>query len=624
MIAISLVLIGVFLPTAFITGLQGTFFKQFAITIAASTAISLIVSLTLSPAMAALLLKPHAHRRQRQPVRSQAYLGAPLRWFFRGFNWAFGALSHGYAWLTRKLIRIGAVLLVIYAGLLYVTYDRLMATPTGLIPQLDRAYFIAAFQLPPGSTSTRTDAVVRRASEIMLTRPGVDACRRVRRLRRRNLHQRAKYGRHLRRLAPFEERIASRADEGRAFSATSASRWASSRTPLSSFSSRPPFQASAPAAASRATFRTRPAAGCRRSRTRPGRWPARPARCRASPRHSRSSTCARPKIYADIDRTKAEQLGVPISRVFETLSVYMGSAFVNDFNILGPHVPRDGAGRQPVPPVAARCLQPEDAEQRRRHGADRLCRDLQGHDRRLPRAALQSLSCRRSPGSACSAATRQAPPSRRWRRSPTTVLPQGFGFEWTEIALQEKLAGNTAILAFGLSVVFVFLLLSALYESWLLPLAVILIVPMCILAAMIGVNIRGLDRNILVEIGLIVLVGLAAKNAILIVEFAKAGRGSADCRATDAAVEAARTRLRPILMTSLAFILGVVPLVFAEGAGAEMRQSLGTAVFSGMLGVTLFGLIFTPVFYVLVRTLAPRAQPHEDAHPTPPAEAPTG
>jgi multidrug efflux pump subunit AcrB len=186
------------------------------------------------------------------------------------------------------------------------------------------------------------------------------------------------------------------------------------------------------------------------------------------------------------------------------------------------------------------------------------------------------------------------------------VLPAGFGFEWTEIALQEKLAGNTAIFAFGLSVVFVFLLLSALYESWTLPLSVILIVPMCIYAAMIGVNIRGLDRNILVEIGLIVLVGLAAKNAILIVEFAKQGEDQGLSR-SDAAVEAARTRLRPILMTSLAFILGVVPLVFATGAGAEMRQSLGTAVFSGMLGVTLFGLIFTPVFYVVVRKLAPKA-----------------
>jgi multidrug efflux pump subunit AcrB len=182
-------------------------------------------------------------------------------------------------------------------------------------------------------------------------------------------------------------------------------------------------------------------------------------------------------------------------------------------------------------------------------------------------------------------------------------LPQGFGFEWTEIALQEKLAGNTAVVAFGLAVVFVFLLLAALYESWLLPLAVVLIVPMCILAAMVGVNARGLDRNILVEVGLVVLVGLAAKNAILIVEFAKRAEEEGMSR-FDAAVAAARTRLRPILMTSLAFIFGVVPLAVATGAGAEMRQSLGTAVFAGMLGVTLFGLVFTPVFYVLARWVA--------------------
>jgi multidrug efflux pump subunit AcrB len=196
------------------------------------------------------------------------------------------------------------------------------------------------------------------------------------------------------------------------------------------------------------------------------------------------------------------------------------------------------------------------------------------------------------------------------------VLPQGIGFEWTEIALQEKIAGNTAIVAFGLAVVFVFLLLAALYESWLLPLAVVLIVPMCILAAMIGVNLRGLDRNILVAVGLVVLVGLAAKNAILIVEFAKQAEDDGADR-FDAAVTAARTRLRPILMTSLAFILGVVPLAIASGAGAEMRQSLGTAVFAGMLGVTLFGLVFTPVFYVLVRRLALLRVPRRAPAPAP-------
>jgi multidrug efflux pump subunit AcrB len=309
-----------------------------------------------------------------------------------------------------------------------------------------------------------------------------------------------------------------------------------------------------------------------------------------------------PQIWAEIDRTKAEQLGVPIGRVFETLSVYMGSAYVNDFNILGrtyrvtaqadnpfrltlrdvENLKTRSAGGEMVPIGSVATFQDTT-------GPYRVARyNL------YPAAEVQVALVRGfSSGQGIAAMEGLA----------KKVLPSGFGFEWTEIALQETLAGNTAMLAFGLAVLFVFLLLAALYESWLLPLAVILIVPMCIFAAMIGVNIRGLDRNILVEIGLVVLVGLAAKNAILIVEFAKQAHEAGMSR-WDAAVSAARTRLRPILMTSLAFILGVVPLVVSFGAGAEMRQSLGTAVFAGMLGVTLFGLAFTPVFYVISTGLA--------------------
>ena len=309
-----------------------------------------------------------------------------------------------------------------------------------------------------------------------------------------------------------------------------------------------------------------------------------------------------PQIWAEIDRTKAEQLGVPIGRVFETLSVYMGSAYVNDFNILGRTYRVTAQADNPYR------LTLRDVENLKTRsaggemvpiGSVATFRDTTGPYRvarynLYPAAEVQVALVRGfSSGQGIAAMEGLA----------NKVLPSGFGFEWTEIALQETLAGNTAILAFGLAVLFVFLLLAALYESWLLPLAVILIVPMCILAAMIGVNIRGLDRNILVEIGLVVLVGLAAKNAILIVEFAKQAHEAGASR-YDAAVSAARTRLRPILMTSLAFILGVVPLVVSFGAGAEMRQSLGTAVFSGMLGVTLFGLAFTPVFYVISTGLA--------------------
>ena len=327
-----------------------------------------------------------------------------------------------------------------------------------------------------------------------------------------------------------------------------------------------------------------------------------------------------PEVYADIDRTKAEQLGVSISRVFETLSVYMGSAFVNDFNILGRTyrvtAQADNPFRLSLRDVANLKTRNNEGDMVP-IGSVATFKDTTGAYR-VPRYNLYpaaEVQVQLQRGYATGDAIKMM------EKVADTVLPAGFGFEWTEIALQEKLAGNTAIVAFGLSVLFVFLLLSALYESWLLPLAVILIVPMCILAAMIGVNIRGLDRNILVEIGLVVLVGLAAKNAILIVEFAKQAEDQGMSR-FDAAVEAARTRLRPILMTSLAFILGVVPLVFAAGAGAEMRQSLGTAVFSGMLGVTLFGLIFTPVFYVLVRTVA--AKRHPSVQPEPPVAPSTG
>ncbi len=311
-----------------------------------------------------------------------------------------------------------------------------------------------------------------------------------------------------------------------------------------------------------------------------------------------------PQIFADIDRTKAEMIGVPISRVFETMSVYLGSVFVNDFNILGRTyrvmAQADNPHRLTMRDLSELKTRSASGEMTPL-GAVATFRDTTGAFR-VPRynlypAAEVQVDLKKGVSSGQGIAMIEA--------LAKQTLPQGFGFEWTEIALQEKLAGNTAMLAFGLAVVFVFLLLAALYESLVLPLAVILIVPMCILAAMSGVAFRGLDRNILVEIGLVVLIGLAAKNAILIVEFARQGEDEGKDR-FEAAIDAARTRLRPILMTSLAFILGVMPLAVSHGAGAEMRQSLGVAVFSGMVGVTFFGLLFTPIFYVLARGLGRR------------------
>ncbi|AGK59140.1 hydrophobe/amphiphile efflux-1 (HAE1) family transporter [Hyphomicrobium denitrificans 1NES1] len=606
LIAISLVLIGVFLPTAFITGLQGTFFKQFAITIAASTALSLIVSLTLSPAMAALLLKPHRSADEKQNIFIRI-LGAPLRLFFRGFNWAFGALSHGYAWLTGKLIRISFILLLAYGGLLYMTYGRLVSTPTGLIPPLDRAYLIVALQLPPGSTLSRTDAVVRKAGDILLSRPGIIHSVAFVGFDGATFTNAPNTGVIFVNLAPFEDRVHSGLTKDKIL-ADLRQQMAQLKEAFVLVIEPPSVPGIGTGGGLKGYVQDKGGRGLPALEN--AAW-AMAGATGQQPGFVQAFTLFNvrtPEIYADIDRTKAEQFGVPISRVFETLSIYMGSAFVNDFNILGRTyrvtAQADNPFRLSLRDVANLKTRSNTGEMVP-IGSVATFKDTTGAYR-VPRynlypAAEVQVQLQRGYATGEAIKTMEAIAEK--------VLPSGFGFEWTEIALQEKLAGNTAIFAFGLSVVFVFLLLSALYESWMLPLSVILIVPMCIFAAMVGVNIRGLDRNILVEIGLIVLVGLAAKNAILIVEFAKQGEDQGLSR-NEAAVEAARTRLRPILMTSLAFILGVVPLVFATGAGAEMRQSLGTAVFSGMLGVTLFGLIFTPVFYVIVRKLSPTA--HDD------------
>jgi hydrophobe/amphiphile efflux-1 (HAE1) family protein len=598
LIAIALVLCAVFIPTAFITGLQGSFYRQFAITIAAATVISAFVSLTLSPALAALLLKPRTH----EPQRTLVYrLAAPVRAFFAGFNWMFEHLSSNYGRLVGRLVRIGVIVLVAYAGLIYAAYDRLAVTPTGLIPQLDRGYLIAAFQLPPGASLARTDAVIHRASEIIAQRPGVQNSVAFAGFDGATFTNAPNAGVIFVPLRPFEERVAKGLSVGKIL--------ADLRQQLGQIDDAFVFVLEPPSVPGIGTggglkLYVQDRTGRGLPALEQAAWIVAGSAAQA-PGFTQAFTLFNthtPQVYADIDRTKAELLQVPIDRVFEALSVYMGSSYINDFNLLGRtyqvNAQADNQFRVNLRDV-------ENLKTRNGYGdmvpigSVATFRDTTGPFR-VPRynlypAAEVQLQLARgfSTGQAIAAIEKIA----RER------LPQGFGYEWTEIALQEKLAGNTALIAFGLAVAFVYLLLAALYESWLLPLAVVLIVPMCILAAMLGVNGRGLDRNILVEIGLVVLVGLAAKNAILIVEFARQAEVQGMNR-FDAAIAAARTRLRPILMTSLAFILGVVPLAVAVGAGAEMRQSLGTAVFAGMLGVTLFGLIFTPVFFVLVRRIA--------------------
>ena len=605
LIAIALVLCAVFIPTAFITGLQGAFYRQFAITIATATVISAFVSLTLSPALAALLLKPHASKTKQSGVVYT--ISSPLRWFFTGFNWVFGKLAAGYGFLTARLVRVGLVALLVYAGLIFYAYDLLRKTPTGLIPQLDRGYLIAAFQLPPGASLDRTDKALRRATEILLRQPGVLNSVVFAGFDGATFTNAPNTGVIFVGLKPFEERVKDDLTSGKIL--------ADLRQQLAGLNDAFVFVLEPPSVPGIGTGGG--LKGYVQDRT--GRGP----QALEGAAWSVLGTAAQnkgfsqvftlfnthtPQVYADIDRTKAELLGVPIGRVFEALSVYMGSSYVNDFNILGRTyqvtAQADNAYRLTLRDVAN--LKTRNATgDMVPIGSVATFKDTSGpfrvpHYNLYPAAELQlNLVHGFSSGEGIAAIETIA----------HERLPPGFGFEWTEIALQEKLAGNTAFIAFGLAVVFVFLLLAALYESWLLPLAVILIVPMCVLAAMIGVTYRGLDRNILVEIGLIVLVGLAAKNAILIVEFAKQAEEQGKTR-FEAAVLAARTRLRPILMTSFAFILGVLPLARAQGAGAEMRQSLGTAVFAGMLGVTFFGLLFTPTFYVLVRWLSSLLRRH--------------
>jgi hydrophobe/amphiphile efflux-1 (HAE1) family protein len=515
-------------------------------------------------------------------------------------------------------VRLGAIVFVVYCGLIFVAYNRLANTPTGLIPQLDRGYLIAAFQLPPGSTLARTDAVIRTASDIIKNRPGVANAVAFAGFDGATFTNAPNAGVIFVALKPFEERVRGRLG-ARAIQVDVAQQL-SRLTDAFVFVLEPP---SVPGIGTGGGLK-----GYVQDRGDRGlpalegaAWIV-AGSAMANPGVTQAFTLFNtrtPQVYADIDRTKAELLGVPISRVFETLSIYMGSAYVNDFNILGRTyrvvAQADNPFRETLRDVANLKTRNSDGDMVP-IGAVANFRDITSPFR-VPRynlypAAEVQLNLGRGFSSGQGIAAVEKIVAER--------LPPGFAFEWTEIALQEKLAGNTAVIAFGLAVVFVFLLLAALYESWLLPFAVVLIVPMCILAAMIGVNIRTLDRNILVEIGLVVLVGLAAKNAILIVEFAKQAEEEGMTR-FDAAVAAARTRLRPILMTSFAFIFGVLPLMIATGAGAEMRQSLGTAVFSGMLGVTGFGLVFTPVFYVISRWFAGlrRERPKREAPVSPPA-----
>jgi hydrophobe/amphiphile efflux-1 (HAE1) family protein len=605
LIAIALVLSAVFIPAAFITGISGQFFRQFAVTIAAATLISAFVSLTLSPALCALLLKPHAGAARRTPL-----LLRPVRAFFDGFNWLFDRLSLGYGGLTRRLVRVTALMLLVYGGLIALTGWQFQRAPTGFIPSQDQGYLITVVQLPPGAALARTDAVVRAATEIALATPGVVHAVPFAGFDGATFTNAPNSGAIFVTMAPFEERAREGLSAGRIL-ADLVQRYGTLQEAFIIVVEPPPVRGIGTGGGFKMMVQDRRGRGLEALEAAAQELVGAANQTPGLGAVFSLFNTSTPKIFANIDRVKAEMLGVTSAQVFEALEVYIGSTYVNDFNFLGRTfrvtAQADGPYRRELRDVAE--LKTRSAQGAMVPlGSVATLEDITGPYRvprhnLYPAAEVQGATL---PGYSTGYALAEM------ERLAAEILPDGFGYEWTELALQEKLAGGTGMLVFIASVVFVFLLLAAQYESWLLPLAVILIVPMCLLAAVSGLLLRGMDVNILAQIGFVVLVGLAAKNAILIVEFARQGEERGLDRFA-AATEAARTRLRPILMTSFAFILGVVPLALATGAGAEMRQSLGTAVFFGMLGVTFFGLIFTPVFYVATRRLAllrrPAARP---------------
>ncbi|MGV3774724.1 MAG: efflux RND transporter permease subunit [Verrucomicrobiales bacterium] len=613
-IAVALVLCAVFVPTAFITGITGQFYKQFALTIAVSTVISAFNSLTLSPALCALLLQEHGAPKDRLTRILDKLFG----WFFRGFNKAFNRAGDAYGSSVRRLLRVSGAALFVYAGLVALGIFTFIKVPTGFIPAQDMGYYIVVIQLPDGSSFERTDKVVRQVDAIGQKIPGVA---------------------HTFAISGYSSVLqANQPNVGAAFLV------------LDDFSKRkdPNLRGDKLLATIRKEF----------SVVQEGRVLVLPPpslrglgnaggfKLQVQDLNNRGlaalDTATRalldaaqqdpqlvslisgfrpnvPQYKIKIDRDKAKSMGVSIADIGETLQTYLGSVYVNDFNLFGRtwQVYAQAESKFRVEPDTVNQLKTRNnrgemvplgsvARLEKMGGADRIQRYNLFYSADISGSTVPGVSSGDMIGKLNNLAKQH--------------LPDGYTIEWTDLTYQQILAGNTIVYIFPLCVIFAFLVLAAQYESWGLPLAVVLIVPMCLLSAIGGVWLTGRDNDVFTQIGLVVLVGLAVKNAILIVEFAKQ-REDAGLSAFDAAVEACRLRLRPILMTSFAFILGVVPLLRASGAGAEMRQALGTAVFYGMLGVTFFGLMLTPVFYLVIRGLTKKKRTPRNGESSTPAHA---
>ncbi|HZC58614.1 MAG TPA: efflux RND transporter permease subunit, partial [Chthoniobacterales bacterium] len=617
-ISIAVVLTAVFVPTALVSGISGQFYRQFALTIAIATLISAFNSLTLSPALAALLIKPGHAKKDLLTWFVDILLG----WFFRLFNRTFELGINAYGVVVRRLLRLSALVLIVYAGLIVLTGSLFQTVPAGFIPTMDQGYLIVFAQLPDGASLQRNDDVRRRIGEIGKDIPGVELTFAIEGLSILDSTIKSNALTVFFPLKPFSERVGHPEQTANAIAGKLQAAVSSIQDAFVIAIQPPSVRGMGNAGGFQLEIEDRKNAGLAALQQ---ATDAVTAAANAEPGLSGVFTTYRaqvPQLFLNIDREKVQTLDVPMSSVFDTLQTYLGTNYVNDFNFLGRtyqvNVQADAAFRADPKQILRMYTRNNEGgmvplgslmDIKRINGPDTV-----GHYNVYPAALIQGAT---APGVSSGQAIE------KMERLCRENLPSQFAFEWTQLTYQEVTEGNTAIIIFPLCVLFVFLALAAQYESWSLPLAVILIVPMCLFSAMSGIFLRGQDNNIFTQIGFVVLVGLACKNAILIVEFARQQVQTGQGR-MEAAAEAAGLRLRPILMTSFAFILGVLPLVIARGAGAEMDQALGTAVFAGMIGVTFFGIFFTPVFFSVVMKLfggrnersnkAPRRNQHTELH----------
>ncbi|SFF78871.1 efflux RND transporter permease subunit [Neptunomonas qingdaonensis] len=590
-VATTLVLAAVFIPTAFMSGLTGQFYKQFALTITISTFISAINSLTLSPALSALLLKGRHEKKDWLTRSMDTVLGG---WLFKPFNLLFAKLSHGYGWLVKKVIRFGALIGILYIGLIGLTGYQFNTTPTGYVPGQDKQYLIAFAQLPDAASLDRTEAVIKEMSRIALEQPGVSHSVGFPGLSINGFTNSPNSGVVFTPLTDFDQRT-DPSLSAKAIAAALNQKFAGIEDAYIAIFPPPPVMGLGTIGGFRLQIQDRANYGYDElykvtMQVMQKAW--------ATPELAgvfSSYQVNVPQLDLDIDRTKAKQQSVSLNELFDTLQAYMGSAYVNDFNQFGRtyqvNVQADEQFRQTPQQINQLKVRNENGDMIPL-GSFINVTNTAGPDRVMHYNGFTTAELNGGPAPGFSSGEAQA----AIEKILADTLPNGMTYEWTELTYQQILAGNAGMFIYPLVILLVFMVLAAQYESLSLPMAIILIIPMTLLSALTGVLIYGGDNNIFTQIGLVVLVGLATKNAILIVEFARDLQGHGMNR-LEAILEAGRLRLRPILMTSIAFIMGVVPMVFSSGAGSEMRQAMGVAVFSGMIGVTVFGLILTPLFY---------------------------